>query len=93
MERKLGVRAALSAQLQRRAEAVEAALDHLLDAAAAGDVKSAQALLPWIDQALGKPTVREEQTHSFAGDLSALSGEELAAMVAEGRAARRLRST
>lgn len=86
------MRAALSAQLQRRIDAVEAAVDHLLTAAAGGDLKSAQALLPWIDQALGKPVVREEHTHSPGALLSQMSGEELAAIVAQGRAQRQRRS-
>jgi len=88
MERKLGVRAALSAQLQRELPKVEAALQHLIDAASSGDTKCALALLPYLDQALGKPVVREEQTHSFAGPLAQLSDDELAAIVAEGRRAR-----
>jgi hypothetical protein len=88
MERKLGVRAALSAQLQRELPKVEAALQHLLDQAAAGDTKCALALLPYLDQALGKPLVREEQTRSFAGPLAQLSDEELAQLVAQGRAQR-----
>jgi len=95
-DRSLGVRGALSAQLQRRLPAVEAAVDLLLDTAQdtglprSERLRAAQALLPWLDQALGKPTLREEKTVAFAGDLASLSDEELAAKVAEGRA-RRLR--
>jgi len=85
LERKLGLRAALSSQLQRQQAQVEAAVQHLLDAAAAGDTKAAASLLPWIDQALGKPLVREEQTRMVTGDLSALDDEQLAQLVAEGR--------
>jgi hypothetical protein len=91
-ERRLGVRAALSAQLQREQEKVERAVQHLLDVAAAGDTKAAMALLPWIDQALGKPTERREITPSSAQALSQMSEDELAALVAEGRRRKALRS-
>lgn len=84
-ERNLGVRAALSAQFQRNQEKVEAAVQHLLDVASKGDTKAAAALLPWLDQALGKPLPVEAQNGSATRDLAHLSSEELAALVAEGR--------
>jgi hypothetical protein len=87
-ERSLGVRAALSAQLQREQAKIEQAVQHLIDVASAGDTKAAMALLPWLDQALGKPMPLEQQSGSSTGDLAHLSSEELAEIVAAGRRAR-----
>ena len=87
-ERRLGVRAALAAQLAREAAKVEATVQHLLDAGAAGDLRSAQALLPWIDQALGKPLERvETSAPTTPQELESLSTSELEALIASGRAA------
>jgi hypothetical protein len=84
--RALGTRAAVAAKLAASTEQVEQALDHLLTAAATGDLKSAQALLPWIDQALGRPTERVEQlAPTSKQDLDKLGTKELEALVAQGR--------
>jgi len=58
---------------------------HVLTASA-GDVKSAQAAIPWLNQGLGMPTERIEQSIGEAADLDALSTPELEALVAERRA-------
>jgi len=79
-------------RLHADAEKVDRAISHLLEAAADGDLKSAQALLPWLDQALGKPTERREITQpQTLQALDEMTTEELAAMVSEGRK-RRLRA-
>ena len=87
-ERKLGVRGALSAELHRRSDDVVAAVGLLLDKATAGDVKAAQALLPWLDQAFGKTIPLADKTPAQEHNLSDLSDEDLAAIVARGRAER-----
>lgn len=84
--RALGTRAVVAQVFARRAAAVEKTVDLLLDAAESGDVRSAQALLPWIDQALGKPTERVEQhAPSSREDLERLDTRALEALVARGR--------
>jgi len=83
-ERMLGVRSALSAQLQRRADDVVAVVDNILDRARDGDHKAQLALLPYLDQALGKPTERIEQA-SGAETLDRMATEDLAARVAQAR--------
>ena len=87
-ERKLGVRGALSAELHRRSNDVVAAVGLLLDKATAGDVKAAQALLPWLDQAFGKTIPLADKPPAQEHNLSDLSDEDLAAIVARGRAER-----
>jgi len=87
-ERKLGVRGALSAELHRRSNDVVAAVGLLLDKATAGDVKAAQALLPWLDQAFGKTIPLADKPPAQEHNLSELSDEDLAAIVARGRAER-----
>jgi hypothetical protein len=89
---KMGVRGAVAAVLSEKAEQVTIVVWLLLEDAtdetrSHGErVKSAQALLPWIDQALGRPVERvEPKVPTSVDDLSKLSNEELAALVAEGR--------
>ena len=87
-ERKLGVRGALSAELQRRTNDVLAAVGHLLDAAANGDTKAAAALLPWLDQAFGKAAGEAQESPAHRLIFSELPTEQLAEIVAAGRARR-----
>ena len=82
------MRGALSAELHRRSNDVVAAVGLLLDKATAGDVKAAQALLPWLDQAFGKTIPLADKTPAQEHNLSDLSDEDLAAIVARGRAER-----
>jgi hypothetical protein len=49
----MGTRAVVASALAEKAEQVHEAVRLLCDSAAAGDLKSAQALIPWINQALG----------------------------------------
>jgi hypothetical protein len=75
--------------LASEAEKVDRAVRHLVDAAANGDIQAAKALIPWIDQALGKPTERVEQrVPSTLEELETLSDEDLERLVAQGRADR-----
>jgi hypothetical protein len=72
--------------LAEKAEQVHQAVCLLCDSAAAGDLKSAQALIPWINQALGMPTERvERRAPSSLEELEQLSTAELEALVAAGR--------
>lgn len=58
----------------------------LCDSAAAGDLKSAQALIPWINQALGMPQERvQHTTPSTLEELERMDTAQLEALVAEGR--------
>jgi hypothetical protein len=92
---RLGTRAVVAQALLEKHEQVATAIRLLADDAAderaphAQRLKSAQALIPWIDQALGRPTEHVEQkAPSSVEDLEALSTAELQALVAEGRAKR-----
>jgi hypothetical protein len=50
---------------------------------------TSRALIAWIDQALGRPTEREEhRTPTGLEDLEFMSEEQLERLVAEGRARR-----
>jgi hypothetical protein len=72
--------------LAEKAEQVHQAVGLLCDSAAAGDLKSAQALIPWINQALGIPTERvQHRTPSSLEELEQMDTAELEALVAEGR--------
>jgi hypothetical protein len=72
--------------LAEKAEQVHQAVRLLCDSAAAGDLKSAQALIPWINQALGMPTDRVEvRAPSTLEDLDQMDTAQLQALVAEGR--------
>ena len=85
----MGTRAVVATALQEKAEQVHQAVHLLCDSAAAGDLKSAQALIPWINQALGKPTERHElRVPSTVEEIEQLSTEELESLVARGRAKR-----
>ena len=76
----------IAEKLVREAEKVDRAVGHLLDAAAAGDLAAAKALIPYFDQALGKPTERHElRVPSSVEEIEQLSTEELASLVAQGR--------
>jgi hypothetical protein len=89
---KLGVRATVAHVLSEKASEIRSAVALLADSAAGGDLKSAQALLPWIDQALGRPTERHEvTTPTSLEDLESMDTGALERLVAEGRA-RRLRA-
>jgi len=72
--------------LAEKAEQVHQAVRLLCDSAAAGDLKSAQALIPWINQALGMPTERvQHTTPSTLEELEQMDTAQLEALVAEGR--------
>jgi hypothetical protein len=87
----LGTRSVVATALAEKAEQVHKAVGLLCDSAAAGDLKSAQALIPWINQALGMPTERVEvKAPSSLDDLENMDTATLERMVAEGRQ-RRLR--
>jgi hypothetical protein len=87
--RSLGTRALVASIFSEEAALVESTLRHLLKAAGGGDLKSAQALLPWLNQALGNPTERAEITFPTSPDeAQSLSTSQLEALVAEGQAAR-----
>jgi hypothetical protein len=92
---RLGTRAVVAQALLEKHEQVAAAVRLLADDAAdqraphAQRLKSAQALIPWIDQAMGRPTERvEHKTPTSAEELESLSTAELEALVARGRARR-----
>jgi hypothetical protein len=75
--------------LASEAEKVDRAVRFLVDAAANGDIAAAKALIPWIDQGLGRPVERVEHTAPTGlEDLEFMSTEELRRIVAEGRAKR-----
>ena len=87
-ERSLGVRAAVGAALAAREADLRRIVDGLVTAAASGDRKAAALLLPYIDQALGRPVERiETGTPSTSEELESLSTSELEALIASGRAA------
>jgi hypothetical protein len=72
--------------LVQKAEKVARTVENLLDAGAAGDLAAAKALVPWIDQAYGKPTERVEYKYpSSIDELEQMSEEELERLVAQGR--------
>jgi hypothetical protein len=72
--------------LVAEAEKVDRAVRHLVDAAANGDIAAAKALIPWIDQAFGRPQERVQYTTpSTLQDLEALETRELEELVRRGR--------
>ena|SRR5215207_5706567 len=82
----MGTRSVVATALAEKAEQLHQAVGLLCDSAAAGDLKSAQALIPWINQALGMPT--EPVEHRVPGSLDELEQmdtAQLEALVAEGR--------
>jgi hypothetical protein len=86
---RLGTRAVVAEVLVAEAEKVARTVEHLLDAGAEGDLAAAKALVPWIDQAYGKPTERvEHRVPSSVEELEQMSMEELERLVAQGRARR-----
>ena len=89
--RRLGTRAMVAQALVANAENINKAISVLARSAADGDVRSAQALIPWVNQALGMPTERVEVSDpTTLDDLEGMTSAQLEAKVAEGRA-RRLR--
>lgn len=84
--KRLGTRKVVAEALLEKALEIRQAIFVLADSAASGDVRSAQALIPWLDQALGKPTERVEHTAPVTPeDLQGLDTAELQRLVAEGR--------
>jgi dipeptidyl aminopeptidase/acylaminoacyl peptidase len=72
--------------LVQKAEKVARTVEHLLDAGAESDLAAAKALVPWIDQAYGKPTERVEHKYPTSIDeLKDMDDEQLVRLVAEGR--------
>ncbi len=75
--------------LVAQAENVQKAVTLLCEAAGSGDLAAAKALLPWIDQGLGRTTERHEiRVPSSVEEIEQLSTEELESLVAQGRAKR-----
>jgi hypothetical protein len=86
---RLGTRAVVAQALTEKATQVRLAVHHLADAAAGGDLAAAKALIPYLDQALGKPTERVQTLQPASlQEIEALDSSQLAALVAEGRAER-----
>jgi hypothetical protein len=83
---RLGTRAVVASVLVAEAEKVAMTVRNLLEAGAEGDLAAAKALVPWLDQAYGKPTERVEHKHpSSVDELEQMDEEQLARLVAEGR--------
>jgi hypothetical protein len=79
----LGTRAVVAAALAEKHDEIRRALHVLATAAASGDVKSAQALIPWLNQGLGMPTERIQTNTTLDADgLASLSTDELQEFVA-----------
>jgi hypothetical protein len=84
--RSLGTRAMIADVLHDRAEDVAKVVNALIDRAAAGDQRAQALLLPYIDQALGKPQERVEHTvPGSAEEIASASDESLRALVQRGR--------
>ena len=78
--------------LVARSGNVQKAVMLLCEAAGNGDLAAAKALVPYLDQELGKPTERvEHRVPSSLDELEQMSTEELERLVAWGRE-RRLRA-
>jgi hypothetical protein len=83
---RMGTRAVVAEVLVQKAEKVARTVEHLLDAGAAGDLAAAKALVPWIDQAYGKPTERVEYKYpSSIEELEQMDEADLERLVHEGR--------
>jgi len=83
---RMGTRSVVATALAEKAEQVHKAVALLCDSAAAGDLKSAQALIPWLNQALGMPTERvEHRKPSSLDELEQMDTEQLEQLVAAGR--------
>jgi hypothetical protein len=86
---RLGTRAVIAETLVAQAGNVQKAVTLLCEAAGNGDLAAAKALVPYLDQALGKPTERHElRVPSSIEEIEQLSTEELESLVARGRARR-----
>jgi hypothetical protein len=82
----VSTRAVVATALAEKAEQVHQAVRLLCDSAAAGDLKSAQALIPWINQALGMPAERVEYREPGSlEELERMDTAQLEALVAAGR--------
>jgi hypothetical protein len=65
---------------------VQKAATLLCEQAAAGDVTAAKALIPWLDQAFGRPQERvQHTTPSTLEELEQMDTAQLEALGAEGR--------
>jgi hypothetical protein len=83
---RLGTRAVVAEALAAEAEKVDRAVRHLVNAAANGDIAAAKALIPWLDQAYGRPQERlEHTTPDSLQALESMETRELERLVAEGR--------
>jgi hypothetical protein len=86
---RLGTRSVVAAALAEKAMEIRDAIHLLADQASRGDVKSAQALIPWLNQGLGMPTERlEHRTPGSRAELEGLETEQLEQIVAERRRSR-----
>jgi hypothetical protein len=87
--KRLGTRAVIAKTHVAQAENVQKAVTLLCEAGGRGDLAAAKALVPYLDQGLGKPTERvEHRTPQTMAELEELSTEELERIVREGRARR-----
>lgn len=83
---RLGTRAVVAAALASKHREITSAIGVLADSAASGDVRSAQALIPWINQGLGMPTERlEHRVPGSLDELKALETSQLEELVAARR--------
>lgn len=79
---RMGTRAVVADTLLRKHTEVARAIEVLADAAAEGDLKSAQALIPWLNQGLGMPTERVQvSTPGSVDEVAAMSTDDLLALV------------
>ncbi len=92
---RLGLRAAITEELHSQQAKVRRALRLLIEdaqdttLAPAERRRAALAVLPYVDQGLGKPTERVEHTSpSSTEELEGMSTQQLADLVAQGRARR-----
>jgi hypothetical protein len=70
----------------REAANVDRAVSLLCEAAGNGDIQAAKALIPWIDQALSKPTERvEHRMPTGLEELEFIDKHELERIVRLGR--------
>jgi hypothetical protein len=88
--RRLGVRGTVAATLHDEVALVAQTVRTLLAAAAQGDIQAAKAVIPYLNQGLGLPTERLEVLTPDAADLGAMDTAQLAALVAQKRAAMRV---
>jgi len=83
---RMGTRALVAAVFAEKATEVRKTVELLLTKASEGDLRSAQLLLPYLDQALGRPTERTEVLQaSSPDDVREMDSAQLQALVALGR--------